>query len=184
MKSYKFNFNKKAYDNPYYDLFIDDECDSMVNRILERDNSYFSDATQEIADYAVHIYNCDVLKMMSNINMQEFIDRAITEFDLRIKDEEGFNFIIRAGQHGEFLFYEEQLHANADIVAQNALIRYVNDMTVKSNIYYDSKEIESFIESYIEGISINTDDRLDSIIADFESELLSEFDIEIMEVTK
>ena len=30
----------------------------------------------------------------------------------------------------------------------------------------------------------NTDYRLDSIIANFESELLSEFDIEIMEVTK
>ena len=178
-----FKLEKKEYDNLYYDLSIDNQCDRIVSAILSQSSSYFSDVVHDTADISTNI-NPILLELMRNVDIQDFIDRAICEFNLEPKKDEGFDFILRAAKYGVYLFYCEQLHANADIIAQNALIRYVNDMTVKSNIYYDSKEIESFIESYIEGISIDTDDRLDSIIADFESELLSEFDIEIMEVTK
>ena len=179
MKTFNFDLEEKEYSNPCNSLYIDEKCNGIVTMILLRESSFFSEAAKEIVDESIHI-DPVVLEFMYDINIQEIEESAIRECDLNSENDEGFDF----ARDGVFSFYDEQLHTNADAIAQNALISYVNDMTITSNVNYDHKEIESFIVSYIKDISIDTNDRLDSVINDFESELLSKFDIEIMEVTK
>ena len=82
-------------------------------------------------------------------------------------------------QCGQYLFYEESLYQNLNTIAQNALVSYVNSITLTSDIIYDADELKKFIESYIEELSVDNNDRVSSIIEDFNNELLSNFDVEI-----
>lgn len=77
------------------------------------------------------------------------------------------------------MFYEESLYQNLNTIAQNALVSYVNSITLTSDIIYDADELKKFIESYIEELSVDNNDRVSSIIEDFNNELLSNFDVEI-----
>lgn len=183
MKSYKFTFNKKDYDNPYYDLFIDNECDRIANLIVKRDSSRFSNVLGDVANKSTNI-DAIVLKLMSNGNIQDFIDIAIHEFNLEPEKDKSFNSILRMATQSVHLLFCKQLHVNADIIAQNALISYVNRLKINLKTDYKRERIKEFIENYIEDALVDLEGSLDSIIDNFESELLLEFDIEIVEARK
>lgn len=174
-----FDFEKKEYCTPDYCLSIDDECNELVERILYSDSSYFCDAIWEIADNAVHIYDDELLEAVRTTNISEYVSRAISEFDLRPDGQDGWRYITKTIQAGECLYYEEQLHANAEEIVQNALISYLKDIQIVSEKDYNPDDINNFIKSYIDDVNVDTNDTLDSIIEDFETELKENFDVEI-----
>lgn len=174
-----FDFEKKEYCTPDYCLSIDDECNELVERILYSDSSYFCDAIWEIADNAVHIYDDELLEVVRTTNISEYVSRAISEFDLKPDGQDGWRYITKTIQAGECLYYEEQLNEHIETIVQNALISYLKDIQIVSEKDYNPDDINNFIESYIDDVNVDTNDTLDSIIEDFETELKENFDVEI-----
>lgn len=178
----KYNFKLEKYDyyEPHCDLSSEDECYYLVDWILNRSDAYIADAIQEIADDSVDIYYSDLEQAVKNTSLFEYIGRAIEEFELKPEPKDsGYQFIMKSIQCGQYLFYEESLYQNLNTIAQNALVSYVNSITLTSDIIYDADELKKFIESYIEELSVDNNDRVSSIIEDFNNELLSNFDVEI-----
>lgn len=174
-----FDFEKKEYCTPDYCLSIDDECNELVERILYSDSSYFCDAIWEIADNAVHIYDDELLEVVRTTNISEYVSRAISEFDLKPDGQDGWRYITKTIQAGECLYYEEQLNEHIETIVQNPLISYLKDIQIVSEKDYNPDDINNFIESYIDDVNVDTNDTLDSIIEDFETELKENFDVEI-----
>lgn len=178
----KYNFKLEKYDyyEPHCDLSSEDECYYLVDWILNRSDAYIADAIQEIADNSVDIYNHDLEQSLKNTSLFEYIGRAIRDYELKPDPkEDGYDYIMRIIRCGQYLFFEESLYQNLNTIAQNALVSYVNSITLTSNIIYDADELKKFIESYIEELSVDNNDRVSSIIEDFNNELLSNFDVKI-----
>lgn len=173
-----FDYEKKNYYPPYDCPEIDYECENLMERILDRDSSYISDAISEISGEAVHIYNADLLKTF-NFAFSNYVDDAISEFGLNQGNRDGFEYILECIRYGEFYYYEVQLNDNINKIAQNALITYLKDIQIVSEKDYNPDDITNFIETYIDNIDVDTNNILDSVIEDFETALLEEFDVEI-----
>lgn len=178
----KYNFKLEKYDyyEPHCDLSSEDECYYLVDWILNRSDAYIADAISEIADGAVDIHDAYLKEAVKNTSLFEYIEEAIFEFGLNPEStDDGYRFIMKAIQYGQYLFYNRCLYENLDTIAQNALVSYVNSITLTSDIIYDADELKKFIESYIEELSVDNNDLVSSIIEDFNNELLSNFDVEI-----
>ena len=122
MNKYEICIEPKEYHTPKFCPSIDDECEQLIDCILDKNDVYFSDIAHEIADNAIHIYYPDLLKVLESSALSEYIGRAINEFDLRPEDDDGFNFIMKTIQWGECLYYDEQLHENFKTIIQNTII--------------------------------------------------------------
>ena len=173
------DFEKKEYYSPDGCPSIDDECNELVERILYSDSSYLCDSIWEVADNWVSIYDADLLETLKTYDMSEYIARAIEDFCLTPENNDGWRYIMKAIQAGECLYYEEQLYENIEKIVQNALIIYLKDVQIVSDINYNPDDIRNYIESYIENINVNTDEHLSSFVEDFKLALTEEFDIRI-----
>ncbi len=182
MNKYEICIEPKEYHTPKFCPSIDDECEQLIDCILDKNDVYFSDIAHEIADNAIHIYYPDLLKVLESGALSEYIGRAINEFDLRPEDDDGFNFIMKTIQWGECLYYDEQLQENFKTIIQNTIITYLDKIVVYSEKDYDSVELEDFCESYINNIDFDENDKLNLVIDNFKSALTSKFDIEIKQL--
>lgn len=174
------NINIKISNKPYFelhsDLFSEDECTYLADWIYEGGDTCIADAIQEIADNSVDIYNHDLEQSLKNTSLLEYIGRAIRDYELKPDPEEdGYDYIMRTIRCGQYLFFEESLYQNLNTIAQNALISFVNNITFHPNIPCDVDEIENFINTYIERLSIDANDTIDSVIEDFKKEIFSTF---------
>lgn len=173
---FKVTLEEKEYFELHSDLSSEDECNRLADWILEGGNIYIADAIQEIADDSVDIYYSDLEQAVKNTSLFEYIGRAIEEFELKPEPKDsGYQFIMKSIQCGQYLFYEESLYQNLNTIAQNALISFVNSFTFHPNIPCDVDEIESFINTYIERLSIDANDTIESVIEDFKKEFFSTF---------
>ena len=174
------NINIKISNKPYFelhsDLFSEDECTCLADWIYEGGDICIADAIQEIADNSVDIYNHDLEQSLKNTSLFEYIGRAIRDYELKPDPkEDGYDYIMRTIRCGQYLFFEESLYQNLNTIAQNALISFVNNITFHPNIPCDVDEIENFINTYIERLSIDANDTIDSVIEDFKKEIFSTF---------
>ena len=173
-----FEFEKKNYYPPYNCPSIDYECRDLIERILYREGTCISDAIGEISGEAVHIYNADLMETF-NFAFSHYVEDAIAEFGLNQENRDGFEYILECIRYGEFLYFQEQLNEHIETIVQNALISYLKDIQIVSEKDYNPDDINNFIESYIDDVNVDTNDTLDSIIEDFETELKENFDVEI-----
>ena len=146
---YNFKLEKYNYYEPHCDLSSEDECDYLVDWILNCSDAYISDAINEIADGAVDIHDAYLKEAVKNTSLFEYIEEAIFEFGLNPEStDDGYQFIMKAIQYGQYLFYNRCLYENLDTIAQNALVSYVNSITLTSDIVYDADELKKFIVTY------------------------------------
>lgn len=172
------NINIKISNKPYFELHSnlssEDECNRLADWILEGGHIYIADAIQEIADDSVDIYYSDLEQAVKNTSLFEYIGRAIEEFELKPESKDsGYQFIMKSIQCGQYLFYKESLYQNLNTIAQNALISFVNNITFHPNIPCDVDEIKNFINTYIEKLSIDANDTIESVIENFKKEIFS-----------
>ena len=176
---YKFKLETKPYYTPDSYPTIDTVGEQLINSILNKDDDTLEDAFQYITNSILHVYYDDLINVDTIETFSEYIARAIYEFDLMPEDDNGSVFIATAVRWAESLYYNEQTENNIDTIVQNALVSYVNSITLTSDIVYDADELKKFIVTYIEELSVDVSDRVSSIIEDFNNELLSKFDVKI-----
>lgn len=175
---YKFKLETKPYCTPDSYPTIDTVGEQLINSILNKDDDTLEDAFQYITNSILDMYYDDLINTNTVLTFSEYIARAIYEFDLMPEDD-GSAFIATAIRWAESLYYNEQTENNIDTIVQNALVSYVNSITLTSDIVYDADELKKFIVTYIEELSVDVSDRVSSIIEDFNNELLSKFDVKI-----
>ncbi len=176
---YKFKLETKPYCTPDSYPSIDIVGEQLINSILNRDDDTLEDAFQYITNSILHMYYGDLINANTVLTFSEYIARAIYEFDLMPENGSGSAFIATAIRWAESLYYNEQTENNLDTIVQNALIVYVNNITLTSTVKYNPVELKNFIASYISRISVELCTKVNSIINDFEAELLSAFNVEI-----
>lgn len=138
----------KGYD---LDGILDNEEDVLESFYEYNGGTYICDATTEIADNHIPIYNYNVWENASDI--QEHIENALAE---GLIDTSGDVDLIKIFQAGYYQYYSERLSENLDTLCFNYVAKKVNDYLQNedtSNI--DEDAIESRIESETEDYDHN-----------------------------
>lgn len=117
---------------------LDGEEDTLEVFYEYNGGTYICDATAEIADNAIPIYNYHVWENASDI--QEYIEEALSS---GLVDTTGDIDLIKIFQAGYYQYYNERLSENLDILCYNYVAKLVND-------YLDNEDTDSIDEDAIE----------------------------------
>ncbi|MDS7057213.1 hypothetical protein NXG04_07925 [Klebsiella pneumoniae] len=149
------------------DGILDGEEDALENFYEYNGDTYICDATAEIADNAIPIYNYDVWENASDI--QEHIEEAIAQ---GLIDTTGEIDLIKIFQAGYYQYYSERLSENLDILCYNYVAKLVNDYldTIDTD-EVDEDAIESRIESETDSYDHNN---MFSTLEDIANEIIAE----------
>uniref|UniRef100_A0AB39C7Q2 B-form DNA mimic Ocr n=1 Tax=Bacillus phage KoopaTroopa TaxID=3234046 RepID=A0AB39C7Q2_9CAUD len=142
------------------DGILDGEEDALESFYEYNGSTYICDATAEIADNYIPIYNYNVWENASDI--QEHIENALAE---GLVDTSGDVDLIKIFQAGYYQYYNERLSENLDILCYNYVAKLVNDYLQNEDTdSIDEDAIESRIESETDSYDHNnTFDALEEI---------------------
>ncbi|UGO46098.1 ocr-like anti-restriction [Bacillus phage vB_BanS_Chewbecca] len=150
---------------------LEDEED-VLERFYEYNGStYICDATGEIADNAIPIYNHQIWENASDI--QEHIEEALSN---GLVDTSGEVDLIKIFQAGYYEYYNQSLSENLDILCYNYVAKLVNDYLQNEDTdSIDEDAIESRIESETDSYDHNnTFDALEEIAKEIIEEIKEE----------
>lgn len=173
-------FNKKTFESLWNCPDISDACDLLVEEILFGDSETIIEAIQKSAEDSIDIYYDELFKA-ATYEFSDYIDRVATEYGL---NPDGDGYLIKLLQYAEGVYYEEQLIENCDDIMQNVLIEFIKRMTIVSDVSYDPTDILDFIEEYIDNVSVDIDDNVDSVINNFKKAVSSKFDVEFKDLRR
>ncbi|UUV47134.1 hypothetical protein [Bacillus phage vB_BanS-Thrax5] len=146
---------------------LSDEEDALESFYEYDGDTYICDATAEIADNYIPIYNYDVWENASDI--QEYIEEALAQ---GLVDTTGEVDLIKIFQAGYYQYYSETLSENLDTLCYNYVAKLVNDYldTIDTN-EVDEDAIESRIESETDSYDHNN---MFSALEDIANEIIEE----------
>ena len=161
--TYNFNLEYKPYLNPESGPPIDEVCNRLADLIYGPYDIPFIGAAQEVAKSAAYFKS----------------DCWDTYFETADKNQKCSSEGINAIKYNRFLYYKDKIRENSNEIVQNAVIDYVNSITLCSDIEYSPHEIEDFINSYIDALDAHVCDKINAYVKNFESSLLKKFNVSI-----
>lgn len=171
-----FNYNQYPYEYPIGCPDIDNLCRELEGEILGSNSAYICDLITDISTRAVDIYDSQLFEKTMNPKFSKYIDDSILEFGMPEKTE---NFLANVLRTAEYSYFYEQLFLNLENIIKNSIINYLNKSTISYSHPEDKERIIDFIDDYIDGVSPNSNNRAESVVADFERALFSEFKAEL-----